>query len=185
MKNYYAPSTCGFYRDLINLEIPADAILITQETYRLLALTPLPTGYAVGLDLAGYPALVTVTPNLDDLYALKTEQINRSCERAIVDGFWSSALGERYLYNSQLEDQMNLVGVVLAGLDSSYACRDEQGVNDFRPHTIAQLRQVSDDFTLFKFQLLQRASVLKQRLDQGLAANDLNALEAITWETPL
>lgn len=184
MKIFYAPSTGGFYHDSINLDIPADAILITRKTYSLLALQPPPSGFAVGLDDSGYPALVPVAVDLNIVYAMKTEHINRSCESAIVEGFWSNALGERYWYNSLLEDQRNLIEVVLSGLDGAYACRDELGVNEFRPHTITQLRQVSEDFTLFKLQLLQRANVLKQQLDQGLAANDLSALQAITWDTP-
>ena len=115
-------------------------------------------------------------------HSIKVAEINTGCESAITGGFWSQALGERYQYSSQLDDQLNLTGVILAGLDSPYACRDEQGVKEFRQHTFTQLRRVGDDFTLFKLQLLQRANTLKQQLDQGLAANDVDALEAIRWE---
>ncbi|WP_313129046.1 DUF4376 domain-containing protein [Stutzerimonas nitrititolerans] len=84
----------------------------------------------------------------------------------------------------QVDDQLNLTGAVLRALDMPYACRDEQGVKEFRPHTAEQLRQVSDDFTLYKLQLLQHASTLKQQLDAALESVDLAALEAINWEAP-
>ncbi|NNA93451.1 hypothetical protein [Pseudomonas gessardii] len=63
------------------------------------------------------------------------------------------------------------------------SCRDEAGVKELRQHTAKQLRQVSEDFTTFKMELLQRANVLKQRLDQALADGDLNAMEVVTWES--
>ncbi|KAE9651263.1 hypothetical protein EJD88_19455, partial [Pseudomonas sp. PB105] len=100
---------------------------------------------------------------------------------AITAGFWSSALGMRHQYSSELNDQLNLTGAVLAGLDTLYACRDEAGVREFRPHTYAQIRQVGDDFTLIKQQLLQKAYALKQQLDDAFNAGDLEALEAVKW----
>ncbi|MCK9818599.1 hypothetical protein M1B35_31885, partial [Pseudomonas sp. MAFF 302046] len=107
---------------------------------------------------------------------------NYACETAITAGFWSEALGTAHQYGSQLDDQLNLTGVILAGLDSLYACRDAEGVKDFRPHTAAQLRQVGDDFTLYKLQLLQKANGLKQKLDEALANADMDALAAVTWD---
>lgn len=112
----------------------------------------------------------------------QVQAINHACESAITNGFWSTALGPRHHYSSRLDDQLNLTGAVLRGLDMSYACRDEQGVKAFRPHTYAQLRQVGDDFTLYKLQLLQRADELKQQLDLALAAGDTEAMELISWE---
>ncbi|KIV66014.1 hypothetical protein SZ55_3776 [Pseudomonas sp. FeS53a] len=91
-------------------------------------------------------------------------------------------MGAPHQYSSQLDDQLNLTGAILRGLDMPYACRDEQGVRDFRLHTAEQLRQVGDDFTLYKLQLLQRANALKQQLDLALAAGDIEAMQAITWE---
>jgi hypothetical protein len=116
------------------------------------------------------------------VHATKVIEVNNACVVAITGGFWSSSLGTPHQYSSELDDQLNLTGVILAGLDSPYACRDEQGKKDFRFHTFAQLRRVGDDFTLFKLQLLQKANQLKQQLDKALAGNDLAALETVTWE---
>lgn len=122
---------------------------------------------------------------VDDITALHRAQasrVNAACEATITAGFLSSALGTPHRYSSQLDDQLNLTGAILRGLEMPYACRDEQGVRAFRLHTAEQLRQVGDDFTLHKLQLLQHANELKQQLDLALAADDLEAMQAITWE---
>jgi hypothetical protein len=124
-----------------------------------------------------------ITALAQELHASKVQLLNAACERLITSNFWSAALGDRHQYSSQLDDQLNLTGAVVQGGDMPYACRDEQGLKAFRPHTNEQLRQVGDDFTLFKLQLLQKANELKQQLDLALAARDLAALEAVTWES--
>lgn len=120
--------------------------------------------------------------NSQAVHSAKVLDINLACEVAITAGFQSAALGESHQYSSQLDDQLNLTGAILRGLDMPYACRDVQGVKAFRLHTSAQLRQVGDDFTLYKLQHLQHANDLKQQLDQALAAGDVDALERVTWE---
>lgn len=119
---------------------------------------------------------------ITQLHKNHTDEIDQACEAAITAGFKSDALGSPYYYSSELDDQLNLTGAILRGLDMLYACRDEQGAKAFRLHTAEQLRQVGDDFTLYKLQLLQRANELKQQLDQALAAGDAQAMQAITWE---
>lgn len=119
---------------------------------------------------------------LESLHTQRTAEINAACEQAIVSGFCSAALGHLHVYSSQLDDQLNLTGAILRGLDMPYACRDEQGVKAFRLHTAAQLRQVGDDFTLYKLQLLQHANELKQQLDLALAAGNAEAIAQIRWE---
>lgn len=126
----------------------------------------------------------TWVKDLSHAYQEKVLAINNGCSNSITAGFTSSALGAPHSYSSQLDDQLNLTGSVLRGLDMPYACRDERGVKEFRLHTTEQLRQVGDDFTLYKLQLLQHANALKQQLDVALDAGDLAALEAISWEAP-
>jgi hypothetical protein len=114
----------------------------------------------------------------------QVSRVNADCMAEIIGGFWSSALGSAYQYSSELDDQLNLTGVILRGEESPYACRDEQGQKAFLLHSAPQLRQVGDDFTLFKLQLLQKANRLKQQLDQALSDGDVAALEALSWEDP-
>lgn len=167
-------------------KIPGGAVEISDEVFLAVIANPA-AGKIRSHDSAGHPILIDPTPPSDaeraetahrDQYAA----INRACDIAITAGFTSGALGAPHQYSSQLDDQLNLTGAILRGLDMPYACRDEQGVKAFRLHTAEQLRQVGDDFTLYKLQLLQRANELKQQLDLALAAGDAEAMLAITWE---
>ncbi len=125
----------------------------------------------------------TIAELLAEVYVSQTTAVDRACEAEILAGFESEALGDYFRYSSSIDDQLNLTGAILAESDSAFACRDELGVKEFRFHTIAQLRQVGRDFTNFKLQLLQKANELKQLLDQALATSDLDALQAVNWES--
>ncbi|CRM88235.1 hypothetical protein [Pseudomonas sp. 22 E 5] len=147
------------------------------------------TGGTIAPDpITGRPTATNKAPKttaelLVEVHASQTQAIDRACEAAILAGFGSTALGSSFRYSSSIDDQLNLTGAILAESDSSFACRDEQGVKEFRFHTIAQLRQVGRDFTNFKLQLLQKANGYKQLLDQALDSSDLDALQAVSWES--
>jgi len=161
----------------------------TGEPRQLGRLEPLPSGFTL---LAPKPGqswksggwVDDVPAILAHRYAEQTEAINRACSEMIVSGFSSSALGAPFRYSSELDDQLNLTGAVLRGQPMPYACRDVDGVKEFRLHSAEQLRAVGDDFTHYKLQLLQQADQLKKQLDQALAAGDLALLDAITWSAP-
>ena len=72
---------------------------------------------------------------------------------------------------------------ILRGLGGGYVCRDESGVTDFRDHTSDQLLQVGNEFTEFKLQRLRKANDLKQALAAARSASDLDALNAVSWES--
>ncbi|MGY2226473.1 DUF4376 domain-containing protein [Pseudomonas gingeri] len=124
------------------------------------------------------------TEAIQRVYSATVAQINADCESSITAGFKSAALGAPHLYNSQLDDQLNLTGAILWGKDMLYACLDAQNTKAFRPHTAEQLRQVGNDFTLHKLQLLQLANDLKQQLNQAFQGGDLDAMQRITWTEP-
>lgn len=189
MTYFYCPSLHTFLVKGIHPSIPADSVPITTEEY-LSLLEQQAQGRHITFDEVTGKPIAAVTPHdpaqqLEALYKLRVDEINTACEALITAGFWSSALGQPHFYDSQLEDQLNLTGVILGGADSVFACRDEAGSKEFRAHTTAQLRQVSDDFAAFKLPLLQRANALKQLLEKALAAADMPALESINWETML
>ena len=186
MQRFYSQTTGSTYLSTIHTDMPADAKSISEERYLQVIANPAPHKVR-GHDQDGLPILIDppqrdATELLAERHAVLFAAINTACELEITSGFGSDALGARYVYSSQLEDQLNLTGVVLLGVDSAYPCSDEQGTKAFRLHTKEQLRQVSDDFTVFKLQLLQKANELKQQLDQALAAGDLAGLEAVSWE---
>lgn len=119
-------------------------------------------------------------------YVAQVSAVNLACLQEITGGFWSAALGNRYVYDSELEDQLNLTGMILRGVGGVYPCRDESGVKVFLDHTSDQLRQVGDEFTEFKLLRLRKASDLKQALVAARSAADLDALNAVLWEaTPV
>ncbi len=115
-------------------------------------------------------------------YQERVAEIDSTCTQQITGGFWSSVLGDRCCYSSTLDDQLNLSGAAALGVDLMYPCADVNGYKAYRPHTAAQLRQVADDFTRLKLQLLQQAYSLKQLLQLAREARDLDGLEAVTWE---
>ena len=115
---------------------------------------------------------------LDIAKAAKTAEINAACAAAIVGGFASSALGTAHTYDSELEDQLNLIGAVGLGIDLPYRCADEAGVKAFRLHTAAQLKQVAADGAAIKLAALEKAATLKAQVQ---AAVDAAAVEAVIW----
>lgn len=186
---YFSPSTGCTYLQGVHAVFPDDAVKISEAVFLSVIAEPA-AGKVRAVDPSGMPILIDAPkPSQADIaqqvYAAQTQLINQACEAAITAGFTSVALGEPHFYGSQLEDQLNLNGILLADQDSLYPCRDELGSKLFRPHTAKQLRQVGGDFTVFKLQLLHKADQLKQQLDQALVAIDVAAMQVITWEAPL
>lgn len=117
-------------------------------------------------------------------YGAQLLAVNTACLQEITGGFWSAALGDRYYYETELEDQLNLTGLILRGLDGAYPCQDESGVKGFLDHTNEQLRQIGDEFTEFKLIRLRKVNDLKQALAAARSTSDLDAINAVVWESP-
>ena len=100
----------------------------------------------------------------------------------IAGGFNSKALGEVHRYSSAIDDQVDLNGQVLLGMDGVYPCYDDQHVKAFRPHTIAQLQRVSQDLVRFKQGAQQHADSLRETLDKARQSKDLKMMKAVTWK---
>lgn len=150
----------------------------------------LPEGYT--LEVPGPGQIWSNGQWIDDMptvlelrYSAQLAAVNKACLQEITGGFWSAALGERFFYDAQVEDQLNLTGLILRGLGGGYACRDQSGVQDLRDHTHEQLLQVSNEFTGFKLQRLRKANDLKQALAAARADADLDAINAVSWESVL
>ncbi|PWE46184.1 hypothetical protein C9I50_00435 [Pseudomonas prosekii] len=162
----------------------------TGEPLTINGVGPIPSGYTVK-----QPGPDQVWKNgewVDDnaailaaLYEQKLLEVNEACNRYIEGGFTSNALGETHRYSSQMDDQINLTGMVLSGLDASYACFDADQVKGFRPHTAAQLHLVGQDLVRFKQVALQQADNLKQDLAAALKGKKLKVMKAIKWTSPV
>ncbi len=184
---FYSPSLHTFMVEGLHTDRPSDCVQITGQEYASL-LQQQSLGFVIMFDSMVMKPVACPVPERTEFERMellqqdKSAELNRAAEKAITGGFNSDALGSTHQYSSQLDDQLNLTGAILRGLDMPYACRDEQGVKAFRLHTAEQLRQVGDDFTLYKLQLLQHANELKQQLDLALAAGDAEAMALIRWE---
>lgn len=114
----------------------------------------------------------------------KTEEINSDCKKKIISGFPSSALNSIHLYESEEEDQINLVGMKDRGVDLPLKCSADNGLTwEWKPHTPAQLKTVFDDGVDFKLTQLQKCASLKAQINaidpaSQTAIADINA---ITW----
>lgn len=74
---------------------------------------------------------------------LRILELKDDCTNYIQAGFTSSALGSIHTYDSSLpQDQINLVGAKMAGIDMPFTCTDESGYKSQKPHTVAQIGQV-------------------------------------------
>ncbi len=161
-------------------QVTGESLLIEQPG-------PLPDGYtlqAPGAQQVWQNGQWTadVPAQLQTRYREQVETINAVCEREILGGFVSAALGEQHHYDSAFADQLNLTSQLQLGAAGSLACRDMAGVKAYRAHTIKQLKAAGADFNSHRLARLQKALSLKQRLADALAAEDLAALEAAVWE---
>ncbi len=161
----------------------------TGEPKTLTDVGPIPDGYT--LQKPGPDQVWKNGQWVDDiaailaaLYQQKLETISSACSRYIESGFGSEALGKPYRYSSAMDDQLNLTGLIISGLDSSYACYDVDQVRAFRAHSAEQLRLVGQDLVRFKQAALQHADTLKQALATALKDKKLRAMKAIEWTPP-
>lgn len=160
-----------------------------REPLTIKGLGPIPNGYTVKR-----PEPDQIWKNgrwVDDLdtqlaklYPLKLELINSGCAAYIASGFSSGALGEPHRYDSALEDQVNLIGMILSGLEGLCACTDAVGEKAFREHTAEQLHVVGQHLVTHKQTALRQAESLKRTLAKTLADRDLPAMQAIEWSMP-
>lgn len=150
---------------------------------------PVPAGYTVK-----QPGPDQIWKNggwVDDTAAIlaklnqqKLDEINGGCAQYIQSGFSSSALGEVFRYDSMLEDQVNLTGLVFSGLDGLYPGAGADGQRRFIAHSRDQLLQVNKDLVLFKQAALQHADQLKRELAQAHQDKKLKVMRAIKWSVP-
>lgn len=158
----------------------------TREPLTLTDAGPIPNGYTV---LRPQPGQVwkngrwvdDLDTVLAQLYSQKLEMINRTCAHVIASGFMSAALEEPFRYASELEDQINLTGLILSELDAPYPCYGENEQKTYRAHTAEQLHALGLDLLKHKQAALHQADRLKLALAITLTKRDLIAMQAIDW----
>lgn len=110
----------------------------------------------------------------------KEGELNRRCDK-LLESFESSALGEIYIYDMKQEDQINLLGLVIAGVDSFFRCAKKDTPLDKQniPHTKEQLRQVYNDGLETKSNLIYICGFLKEYIK---TLDSIDEVKALKWE---
>lgn len=158
----------------------------TGEPLTLNGVGPIPHGYTVSRPQPGQVWengrwVDDLDTLLAQLHSQKLEMINRTCAQVIESGFTSDALEQPFLYDSALEDQINLTGLILSGLDAPYPCYTANEQKRYREHTAEQLYAVGLHLLKHKQTALQLADHLKHALAKALTDKDLPAMQAIHW----
>lgn len=119
-----------------------------------------------------------VTLTLEQIKQARISELSQACEAEILAGFDSSVLGVPHRYGSDRDDQINLTGVAMAGIDLPYVCTDADGVKAARLHTAQQLQQLFSEGLQAKAARLFKFHGLRAQVE---AATDAAAVEAIVW----
>jgi len=147
--------------------------------------------YAIG-DGAAYNTLIhsggDPIPSIEALNVAilskrKIEKITAFSDNArneIVNGFLSSALGTSFYYDSQPEDQLNLVGVVASFQESLYPCRSNGPTSpkEYRLHTHAQLLQILYEGKNIKLVILEKFNNKKALV---ISVTTIEELDTVVW----
>ena len=107
----------------------------------------------------------------------KTIKINADCETTIISHFSSNALGSFHYYQSDRDDQINIMGLVTTGVDDLLKCgfkNDDESITwEWKPHTKEQLKNVFDDGSAYKKEQLLRAANLKNQVSAAVTIEEL------------
>lgn len=116
----------------------------------------------------------------------KLTSINTECNKAIISGFKSSALGSNYFYYSTIEEQSTLTSIITLGIDSNFKCQKINIVDNVEvkgnrvqvPHTLAQLKQVLADGAIHIKTQIDKKDLLEIQIN---AATTVDELDRIVW----
>lgn len=111
----------------------------------------------------------------------KISELSSKAELEITSGFISDALGYQRIYDSELEDQINLIGSTASNSTMYYACRDPITLQkSYETHTHEQLLQVLNDGKLVKLNILQKFFIKKSYI---LSLTNKEDVDAVTWDS--
>lgn len=118
--------------------------------------------------------------NLEYEKVRKIGELNATCDR-LLGSFSSDALGETYIYDGKQEDQINLMGLVIAGVDGFFRCAKISNPTDKQnyPHTKEQIKKVYSDGLKIKSETIYKCGILKDYLK---TLNSIDEVKSIKWE---
>lgn len=110
----------------------------------------------------------------------KIEWLNLQAHLSIIGGFNSDALGVAYRYDSEPEDQLNLVGATALNSDLPYRCADLDGSNkQYRMHTAQQMKLLLADAVALKSGILQTVAAKRQQVTDATTEAEV---DAVVWD---
>ena len=115
---------------------------------------------------------------LHEVKRSKIDMMKDCCNRDIVKGFVSNAVGKDYIYQSDIYDQINLMGHVLGEEPVELECFDGDEWVLFE-HDQEQLKNVLKDMNKTKSLYVKKYKHLKQLISD---AENLEDVESIEWE---
>lgn len=108
----------------------------------------------------------------------KEKEMNAKCNE-LLTYFESDALGESYIYDMSVEDQLNLMALATSKADSYFRCHKVGEPKANIPHTSAQLKKVYADGIKYKSDTIYACGVLKAYL---LTLEDIEQIKTLQWE---
>lgn len=120
-------------------------------------------------------------PELEELIAnarqLKIAELNATCDSLLVN-FKSSATGVERVYDSEVEDQLNILALVAAGVDSYFRCALPDGAKENVKHTAEQMKAVFADGLKYKSVIIGICGILKAYVE---SQTNIDKIRKINW----
>lgn len=108
---------------------------------------------------------------------LKIAELNATCDSLLVS-FKSSATGVERIYDSEVEDQLNILALVAAGVDSYFRCALPGGAKENVKHTAQQMKQVFADGLKYKSVIIGICGILKAYVE---TQSSIDKIRRIAW----
>lgn len=106
-------------------------------------------------------------PNLADFSILKNKAMLDACQKHIVSGFSSSALGSVHNYASSAIDQRNLILAAQSRKGGLLSCSDLTGAWGRILHTQDQAQEVLEDFVAMADQARAKLTALEANISNA------------------
>ncbi|WP_411821245.1 hypothetical protein [Leptospira sp. 'Mane'] len=119
--------------------------------------------------------------SLADLKTVLEVKAKAKCSQLIVSGFTSLALGSPYKYDSNMEDQSNLLANVARNTSVKHKCTNANGITFLMDHTAEQIKQVLEDGSVRKTEILTRYRELVNQIASASESSIQSIDITIEW----